>query len=72
MSKAKHGIVSITVVCVILGTIIGIQFKTVRSQITAQDIQRVSDLKIKLNNKITKNETQKQSLEEKEEKIEEY
>ncbi|MCQ4726322.1 DUF881 domain-containing protein [Anaerotignum faecicola] len=72
MSKAKHGIVSITVVCVILGTIIGIQFKTVRSQITAQDIQRVSELSIKLNNAVAENETLKQSLEEKEEKIEEY
>ena len=72
MSNAKHGIVSITVVCVILGTIIGIQFKTVRSQITAQDIQRVSELSIKLNNAVAENETLKQSLEEKEEKIEEY
>ena len=72
MSKAKHGIVSITVVCVILGTIIGIQFKTVRSPITAQDIQRVSELSIKLNNAVAENETLKQSLEEKEEKIEEY
>lgn len=72
MNKIDHGIVSVTILCIFLGTMIGIQYKTVRSQATAYDIQRVSELSLKLNSAIAENESLTERVKEKEEKIEEF
>jgi Uncharacterized protein conserved in bacteria len=72
VNKIDHGIVSVTILCIILGTIIGIQFKTVRSQITAYDIQRVSELSVKLNSAIAENDSLTKRIQENEKKITEY
>lgn len=72
MKKIDHGIVSVTILCIFLGTMIGIQFKTVKKQATAYDIQRVSELSIKLNSAISENESLTERIKEKDEKIAEY
>ncbi|MGE4213368.1 MAG: DUF881 domain-containing protein [Anaerotignaceae bacterium] len=72
MKKIDHGIVSVTILCIFLGTMIGIQFNTVRRQSTAYDIQRVSELSLKLNSAIAENDSLTESIKEKEEKIAEY
>ena len=72
MNKIDHGVVSVTILCIFLGTMIGIQYKTVRSQTTAYDIQRVSELSLKLNSAIAENNSLAERVKEKEEKIAEY
>ncbi|MDD3570689.1 MAG: DUF881 domain-containing protein [Lachnospiraceae bacterium] len=72
MKKIDHGIVSVTILCIFLGTIIGIQFKTVKKQATAYDIQRVSELSIKLNSATSENESLLERIKEKDKKIAEY
>lgn len=72
MKKIDHGIVSVTILCIFLGTMIGIQFKTVKRQSTAYDIQRVSELSIKLNSAIAENENLTERIKEKDQKIAEY
>ena len=72
MKKIDHGIISVTILCIFLGTIIGIQFKTVKKQATAYDIQRVSELSIKLNSATEENENLSERIKEKDKKIAEY
>ncbi len=72
MKKFNFGVFLITFVCMLLGTIVGIQFKTVRSQLTTQDVYRVNELSIKLNSALAENETLRKTIEENEEKIAEY
>ncbi|MGL4791667.1 MAG: DUF881 domain-containing protein, partial [Anaerotignaceae bacterium] len=65
-------IISVTLLCVILGGIIGIQFKTVKTQADTSDIERVSEISQKLNNALSENESLKEKIKENEKKVEEY
>ena len=72
MKSYKYAVASMTAVCVVLGVIIGIQFKTVKNQPKATDIQRVSELSAELKNVIDEKDALYERLMESEDKVREY
>lgn len=61
-----------TAVCVILGVIIGVQFKTVKRQTSAFDLQRVNELSVELKKSMEENEALSDKLKQSQKKLEEY
>ena len=72
LKSYKYAVASMTAVCVVLGVIIGIQFKTVKNQPKATDIQRVSELSAELKNVIDEKDALYERLMESEDKVREY
>ena len=72
MKKIDGGTVAVTILCIILGAMIGIQFKTVKNQSIINENQRVSELSTQLNSALSENENLKTTLNESQKKITEY
>ncbi len=72
MKMIDHGVVAVTVICVLLGAIVGIQFKTVRNQQSNYEVQRVSELTAKLNDALAEKDNLAKALEENKKKMSEY
>ena len=72
MKTIDHGIVAVTMICVLLGAIVGIQFKTVRNQQAKYEIQRLSELTTKLNEAVVENDNLAKALDESKKKMAEY
>lgn len=72
LKSYKYAVASMTAVCVVLGVIIGIQFKTVKNQPKATDIQRVSELSAELKNVVDEKDALYERLMESEDKVREY
>ena len=72
MKKIDGGMIAVTILCVFLGTMIGFQFKTVKSQSLISENQRVSELSTQLTATVSENENLKTLLDESQRKINEY
>ncbi len=72
MRSYKYAVAAMTLVCTLLGAIIGIQFKTVKNQPKAVDIQRVSELSAELKSVIDEKDALYERLMESENKVREY
>lgn len=70
--KLNHAKFGMTVICMILGIIIGIQAKTVKGQAAITDIQRVSEVSAELKRTLDENKALFEQNKEYERKIEEY
>ena len=72
MKKIDGGIIAVTILCVFLGAIIGIQLKTVKIYASKTDNQRVSELSAQLSALKTENDNLSIMFQESQIKIEEY
>lgn len=72
MRKIDSAVICMTIVCLTLGAIIGIQIKTVRRQTSAFDLQRVNELSVELKKALEENEILSDKLRESRRKIQEY
>ncbi|MBO8435115.1 MAG: DUF881 domain-containing protein [Tyzzerella sp.] len=72
MKNYKYAVIPMTAVCVVLGAIIGIQFKTVKNQPKVVDIQRVSELTTELKSVSDEKDALYERLMESQNKVREY
>ncbi len=72
LKNYKYAVIPMTAVCVVLGAIIGIQFKTVKNQPKVVDIQRVSELTTELKSVSDEKDALYERLMESQNKVREY